>query len=118
MVTHQWPFSLLCFVLLALVAVAFPQNQTIDDADSSLEYSEDWLTTCLVPLKQPCPELSQVYNGTFHWAVSGKGNPHVPYVVLQFIGTAVYIYNVLVNDPYIGHGTAIDFVLDGDMVGS
>ena len=117
MIIRRWSLCLLCFIFLARNALASTQNYTVDDADYSLEYSENWSTACAITLLQPCPDPSQMYDGTFHWVVYNKGSHHAPNVTLRFTGTAVYVYNVLVNDPSTFPPAVIHFTLDGDMVG-
>ena len=117
MISYQWTFCLLFFVLLTQSTVASIQNVTIDDADNTLEYSGDWHTACHASFQQ-CPDPSQLYDGTLHWVSYDESTSQIPNVTLRFTGTAVYVYNVLMNDPSPAYGTVINLVLDGDVVES
>ncbi len=88
----------LVLLLLAQVGAALIQNFTIDDADESIHYSENWRTPCPIHVKY-CPDLKKANNGTLHWAWPSATGGSPGNITIRFAGTAVYVYNVLANVP-------------------
>ena len=105
-------------------AAGLTVNRTIDDqlgdAVTGLkpQYSGEWqqgqsCNKCLIHL-----DPSHTHNGTWHDATSTPGSTP-PTITMHFSGTAVYVYNVLVNrgTPDVQISTNITFELDGDLAG-
>lgn len=102
------------------------RNVTIDDDHEShdvLQYlpSHSWTqgANC-----DACPtshyiDLGKALHNTWHVGNFTVGQSNEPAIVLTFTGTAVYVYNILVNKPYPGQEglttfTNISFYLDGE----
>ena len=117
---------LLAFTILVTTnaAAGLTMNRTIDDqlgdAVTGLkpQYSGEWqqgqsCNSCLIHL-----DPSHTHNGTWHDATYTPGSTP-PTITMHFSGTAVYVYNVLVNQgtPDVQTSTNITFELDGNLAG-
>ncbi|KAH9932120.1 uncharacterized protein BXZ73DRAFT_47029 [Epithele typhae] len=116
-------------ILFALLLAASPPtatavNHTIDDTfgDSSTgfrpQYAPGFQWSIGGPICTNCLPTSfdldpkQLFNGTYHLALSQNVT-----LTLNFTGTAIYVYNVLVNSiansPNFSTTTNLTFALDG-----
>lgn len=101
----------LALVLLVRGGAASLQNVTMDDTDSTIQYSANWGIHCPLPPIH-CPDPTQINEGTLHWIPSSAGPSNI---TIRFAGTAVYVYNVLANFPIVSKAK-IAFTLDGTLV--
>ena len=115
-----WPlFPLVYFGTV----VGEPSNRTIDDefGDSITAlkplYSppQDWFLGSSCP-RTGCPvvlDSSKTLNGTWHETVDSSGDHRIHSITLQFVGTAVYVYGIVVNTyPNATTLTNMTFSLD------
>ncbi|KAI0756230.1 hypothetical protein C8Q80DRAFT_1127378 [Daedaleopsis nitida] len=113
------PSTFLWFATLLQVAARSASaavTYTVDDGDSSISYfpSGAWSQA---PACNGCsaqPDTSRANGGTWHQATYGESHSEVPYIEVQFTGTAIYVYNILAG-PASGSlaGTHLQFTWDG-----
>ena len=114
------------FLSMACTA-AISVNRTIDDeeGDPITGFKPEYSPPGLWNIGATCdhctvrPNSSQTLNGTWHDTTFYPGSPGPQSITLRFKGTAIYVYNVLANTvPSTDTLTALEFTLDGTMVGT
>ena len=92
---------ILCTLLVSwsFIAGAVISNVTIDDAHQYIVYRPPggWS----VGLGQWDIDPTQLFDRTWHQALSSQGENVSPSVEFKFTGVAVYIYNVVINPTFI-----------------
>ncbi|KAH9930925.1 uncharacterized protein B0H18DRAFT_1102885 [Fomitopsis serialis] len=120
-------YALFVSFLLSLDALAGQINRTIDDqyGDSSTgiqpSYSSNWNFGPECSICALHPSASDAFDGTWHDTTSNATDPTQPYVTLDFTGTDIWVYCIIVNSASaadIVTFTNVTFELDGAVAGS
>jgi len=119
-------YALFISLLFSLDALAGQTNRTIDDqyGDSSTgnqpSYSSNWNFGPECSICALHPSVSDAFAGTWHDTTSNATDPTQPYVTLDFTGTDIWVYCIIVNSASaadIVTFTNVTFELDGAMAG-